>query len=148
VKRLGRIISAIVVVQIGMWVAARVAQRLSAQDTDPTSEDFALVTYVGGKAYSNRAANLRSGSAVTMLGGSSINLTGAGLDPGGATLLLKTRFGGVKVRVPGDWHVDMMGEASTGDNSLNVTDPSTLPEDAPRLSVVADTKFGGVLVTT
>ncbi len=147
-KRLGKVIANVALVLFGLWVGARVLEKRSTQDTDPESENFTLVTYFGGKAYSSRASKLRSGSAITMLGGMDINLTGAQLNPGGATLLLKTRLGGLKVTVPADWRVEMMGETTTGENTLDVTDPATLPEDAPRLSVIADTKYGGLLVTT
>ena len=82
-----------------------------------------------------------------MFGGTDIDLTGAELNPAGATLLLKTRFGGVKVLVPDTWRVDMTGEARNGENDMKVADPDTLPEDAPRLSVMADTQFGGLLIT-
>ena len=143
-KRLGKLIAVVVLV----WVAARILEELSTQDTDPRSESFALVTYFGGKEYSSRATELRSGSAITMLGGAAIDLTGAQLAQGGTTLLLKTRRGGVKVPVPADWRIEMMGETNTGENTLDVTEPATLPEDAPRLSVIADTKYGGLLVTT
>ena len=147
-KRLRSFVTALSLMLLGLWVAARITEKMSIQDTDPESETFTLVTYFGGKAYASRATGLRSGSAVTMLGGMDIDLTGAQLNPGGATLLLKTRLGGLKVTVPPDWRVEMMGETATGENALDVPDPATLPDDAPRLSVIADTKYGGLLVTT
>lgn len=147
-KRLGKLIAAIAVFQIGMWIVGRIVEMRTPQDSDPDSSDFELLSMVGGKAYRSECGRLRSGSAITMFGGMSIDLTGATLDPGGATLVLKTRCGGQRVVVPADWRVDMMGDAAKGENTLAVTDPATLPEDAPRLSVVADTRFGGVLVTT
>ena len=147
-KLIGKIIAFIFVVQIGMWLAGRLAEKQAQQDTDPESENFSLATYVGGKHYTNNADKLNSGAAVTMFGGTHIDLTSSELDPGGASLRLKTRFGGVRVQVPDSWKVDLGGEAKNGENEIRVTDPATLPEDAPRLSVVADTQFGGVLVTT
>lgn len=147
-KRLGKILAFIFVVQIGMWLVGRLAEQQAQQDTDPESEDFSLATFVGGKQYASNAGKLNSGAAVTMFGGTDIDLTSAELDPGGASLKLKTRFGGVKVLVPETWKVDLGGEAKNGENEIRVTDPDSLPEDAPRLSVVADTQFGGVLVTT
>lgn len=147
-KLIGKIVAFVFVVQIGMWLAGRLAENKAQQDTDPESENFSLATFVGGKQYASSAAKLNSGAAVTMFGGTDIDLTSAELDPGGASLKLKTRFGGVKVTVPENWKVDLGGEAKNGENEIRVTDPTTLPEDAPRLSVVADTQFGGVLVTT
>lgn len=147
-KGIGRLLAAVAAVQLGLWVTGRILELRTPQDEDPRSENFELASFVGGKAYRNGSPTLRSGSAVTVFGGTSIDLTGADLDPAGATLVLKTRFGGVKVVVPDGWRVELMGETSSGENTLSVTDPAMLPEDAPRLSVVADTKFGGVLVTT
>ncbi|MBT8241362.1 MAG: hypothetical protein HKN80_12770 [Acidimicrobiia bacterium] len=147
-KRLVKILGFLFVVQAGMWLAGRLAESRAQQDIDPESEAFSLATYVNGKQYASRTRKLRSGTAVTVLGGTDIDLTEAELDPAGATLRLKTRFGGVKVLVPDTWRVDMTpGDAVTGENDLRVADPATLPEDAPRLSVMADTQFGGVLIT-
>ena len=147
-KRLFKILAVLFAMQVGMWVAGRIAESRVEQDTDPESEDFALAAYVNGKQYSSRSAKLHSGSAVTVFGGTDIDLTGAELDPAGATLRLRTRFGGVKVLVPDTWRVEVTGEAKNGENDVRVTDPDTLPEDAPRLSVMADTQFAGVLITT
>ena len=146
-KRLIKILGFFFVVQIGLWVAGRLAESNAQQDTDPESEAFSLATYVNGKQYASRTRKLRSGTVVTILGGTDIDLTEAELDPAGATLRLKTRFGGVKVLVPDTWRVAMTGEARNGENDMKVADPATLPEDAPRLSVMADTQFGGVLIT-
>lgn len=147
-KRLGKLLAIVFVIQVGLWVAGRVAERKTPQDTDPASEDFSLATYVGGKQFASRANKLHSGSVVTVAGGTDIDLTGAELDPAGAALRLKTRFGGVKVLVPDTWRVDVIGEARTGENEVRVADPQSLPENAPRLAVHADTQFGGVLITT
>ena len=147
-KRLVRIVGFLFVVQIGMWVAGRFAESNALQDNDPASEDFALATYVNGKQYASQARKLHSGTAVTMFGGTDIDLTAAELDPAGATLRLKTRFGGVKVLVPDTWRVEVTGEAKNGENDVRVADHATLAEDAPRLSVMADTQFGGLLITT
>ena len=143
-KRLGKVMA----IALLVWVVARIIERLSTQDADSDSESFSLVNYFSGKEFSSRATELKSGSAITMFGGTAIDLTDAQLTSGGATLLLKTRLGGVKVTVPAGWRVEMMGETTTGENTLDVSDPATLPEDAPRLSVIADTKYGGLLVTT
>jgi predicted membrane protein len=147
-KRLAKILGFVFVVEAGLWVAGRLAERNARQDTDPNSENFSLATYVNGKRYASTTRKLHGGSAITMFGGTDIDLTGAELDPAGAAVLLKTRFGGVKVLVPDTWRVDMTGEAKHGQNDMKVADPATLPEDAPRLSVIADTRFGGVLITT
>ncbi|MDH3538523.1 MAG: LiaF-related protein [Acidimicrobiia bacterium] len=147
-KRLVKILGIVFAVQIGLWVAGRIAESNTRQDTDPESEDFALATYVNGKQYTSRTGKLHSGTATTIFGGTEIDLTGADPDPAGATLRLKTRFGGVKVVVPKTWRVEMTGKARSGENDMRVADPATLAEDAPRLSVLADTQFGGVLITT
>ncbi len=111
-------------------------------------ENFSLANFVNGKQYVSHARKLHSGSAVTIFGETDIDLRGAELDPAGATMRLKTRFGGVKVLVPAGWRVDVGGVTRQGETDVRVTDPSTLPEDAPRLSLVADTRFAGVLITT
>ncbi|MBT8203296.1 MAG: hypothetical protein KJO87_08330 [Acidimicrobiia bacterium] len=147
-RTLRRIAFALAVVQLAVWAAGRLAERSAPQDTDPSTDEFSLAAYTTGRAYTNRSTHLRTGSAVAVLGGITIDLTGAELDPAGATLVLKTRFGGARVQVPPGWRVEMMGRSEMGGNDLRVTDPSSLPEDAPRLSIVADTRWGGVLVTT
>ena len=147
-RTLRRVAVALLAVQFIVWVAGRLAQRSAPQDTDPSTDEFSLAAYTTGRAYANRSPHLRAGSAVAVLGGITIDLTGAELDPAGATLLLKTRLGGARVQVRPDWRVNLMGRSELGGTDLRVTDPSTLPEDAPRLSIIADTRWGGVLVTT
>ena len=71
-------------------------------------------------------------------------LSDATLESGGACLDLMTTLARVEVVVPAEWAVEVK-QISTGLRSglaVELGDPDALPEDAPRLSIVADTRWG------
>jgi len=138
------------VVLVGLSVAAwitglLVARRLTYGDED--SEDFQLATVMGGKQFASRAVHLKSATAITCLGGMALDLREATLDPGGASLELQTTMGGIEVRVPQSWAVEVDQETLGEALEVDVTSPEDLPEDAPRLRIHAVTKMGGGLIT-
>lgn len=81
---------------------------------------------------------------LAVMGGVELDLRRAQLDPSGATLTIRAAFGGVDVRLPAGWAVDVEihGAMSGVDKHLN--DASDLAEDAPTLHVVAAAWLGGV----
>jgi predicted membrane protein len=72
-----------------------------------------------------------------------LDLTKATLDPGGASVELDTRMGGIEVRVPTHWSVEVEQEMLGGGLKVNVASPEDLPEDAPKLRIHAVTRMGG-----
>jgi len=60
---------------------------------------------------------------------------------------LRTTMGGIEVRVPQSWAVEVDQETLGEALEVDVTSPEDLPEDAPRLRIHAVTRMGGGLIT-
>lgn len=128
------------------WLAGlALANKLTQGDED--SDDFQLASIMGGKEFHSHAQHLRSGTVITSLGGIELDLREATLDPSGANLELRTTMGGVEVRVPQYWVVEVDQDALGGELQVDVTSAEDLPEDAPQLHIHAVTRIGGGLVT-
>lgn len=145
-RRLRKAIIWLLAVQVVLRLAAVAAKRFFPSRGDADSPEFDLVAIADGAELKSRAEGLSRGSAVAVLGGVAIDLRGATLSPDGARLSLLTVMGGVAVRVPDTWHVEMSGLAVAGGHEAKVADPATLPPDAPHLVIDAATYFGGVAV--
>jgi hypothetical protein len=131
---------------VAAWVASLV---ISARLTrgDASSDEFQVATIMNGGEFTSHATNLRSGSAITIMGGVRVDLRGATLDPSGASLELNTFIGGLEVLVPEDWAVEVDQEVLGADLKVNVTALEDLPEDAPKLHIHAVMRFGGAEIT-
>jgi hypothetical protein len=145
----GRLLQALIVfvgVSVAGWITGLlVARRLTIGDDH--SDDFQLASIMGGKKFHSHASHLKSGTAITLLGGTALDLREATLDPTGASLELRTTMGGIEVRVPHDWSVEVDQEVLAGRLEVDVTPPEELPADAPKLRIHAVTRVGGGLVT-
>jgi len=140
----------VLVVFVGLSVAAwitglLVAQRLTYGAED--SDEFQSAVIMGGKESRSRAPQLKSATAITCLGGMALDLREATLDPSGASLELRTTMGGIEVRVPPSWAVEVDQETLGGALEVDVTSQDDLPEDAPKLHIHAVTRMGGGLIT-
>ena len=133
-------------ISVTAWVTSLVISNKLTRG-DESSDDFRVATIMNGGEFRSHAANLRSGSAVTIMGGVRIDLRGATLDPSGASLELNTFMGGLEVLVPEDWAVEVDQEVSGGDSKVNVTPLEELPEDAPRLRIHAALRLGEAEIT-
>ena len=131
---------------VAAWVASVVATaRLTRGDGN--SDDFQVATIMNGGEFYSYAAALRTGAAITVMGGVRVDLRGATLDPSGASLELNTFVGGLEVLVPEDWAVEVDQEVRGGDLKVDVTPLDDLPEDAPRLRIRTVLRFGGAEIT-
>lgn len=135
-----------VLVFVALSVAVRIVAAVAASKLtlgDESSDEFRTTSIMAGREFHSRADQLKSGSAVTILGGMALDLTKATLDPGGASLELDTRMGGIEVRVPAHWSVEVEQDTRGGVLEVNVPSPEDLPEDAPKLRIHAVTRMGG-----
>ena len=127
-------------------VARRILMRRLTEG-DAESDEFSLAAVVGGTERASTATALRHGRVVAACGGIDLDLRAAKLDPAGAELLVEAYLGGVQVRVPNDWRIDIETQSTGGGVEANVAATDTLPADAPTLRVEAIARLGGVLVT-
>jgi hypothetical protein len=120
--------------------AGRVARGGESEDSVDRFVAFA------GQEVVNHSTHFHGGSLNAMFGGIDLDLREAELAPEGANLDAFAAFGGVSVRVPKGWRVNVTGLPLFGGLDNKTLQNGHLPEDAPRLNVNATALFGGVEV--
>lgn len=123
-----------------------VVSRAYEGESTASDDDFKLMALMGGRQLLSDAAALRTGTAVAMMGGIDLDLRGATVDPGGAHVSLKAYMGGIRVLVPNDWKIYVDEDLRAGGIEVKTLDPVTLPDDAPRVTVEAIARSGGILI--
>jgi hypothetical protein len=149
VKRLLKIAAAFIAASAAMsGLGLFLARRFERGEGYADADDFRIAAIWGGREFTSASVGLHSGWAVAVLGGISLDLRDATLDPAGASLALRATAGGISVTVPDDWRVFVEREVLGGAVEVRVPEPETLPEDAPTLHVSATVRSGGIVVTT
>jgi hypothetical protein len=118
---------------------------LKTQD-DPSASHFELVTIFDGTEFRPTTRELTTSKAVTMFGGTQLDLRRAATADGEVQLDVVTVMGGTDITVPDTWNVTVEGTSVMGGHDVRVTDPGSLPADAPRLTIAARTVFGGLRI--
>jgi len=140
---------------LGMWafvfasavVAGAVVRLTVRSENDQAAPRFSLVTVFDGTEFRPTTRDLIASKALTMFGGTRIDLRRAsttGTDP--VRLDLTTIMGGIDITVPDSWKVTVRGVAVGGGHDIHVADHESLPADAPQLAIHARTVMGGVRV--
>lgn len=70
-------------------------------------DDVELVSLLGAGDFTSTAGALRRLRVTSLLGGGTLDLRLATLDPAGATMTIRSAFAGYRVLVPGTWRVEM-----------------------------------------
>ena len=143
--RKSRVLRALLLVVIASAVGQLVAKKMT--HGDESSDSFGLAAIGGGRELTSRATALRSASALAVMGGVEIDLREATLDAAGATLDITAVLGGVEVKVPPGWAVDVEMRGALGGVEARVTDPEDAPAGAPTLHVRTNTWLGGVEIS-
>lgn len=102
-------------------------------------------TMFSGSEIASHSTQFSGGNVGAMFGGVEIDLRDA-LPAPDASLDVFTAFGGVEIKVPRGWRVDMKGLPLFG-GFENVTTKELLEGDAPNILVHATALFGGVEVS-
>lgn len=145
-KRMLRTVGGFFLVTTGLWAVGQVVARRIEGDVSEDDSVFEVAAIWGGRRFASRAAPLLAGSARVVLGGAEVDLTDASPDPEGARLSLSAHFGGIHVRVPAGWRVEVAGSVRAGDVHVGVTPLEDLPEDAPLLLVDVAGRAGGIAI--
>jgi hypothetical protein len=128
---------------IASAVAAAIAKGHLASTGSEADDEFDLVTIYDGLDFRSTAPALRRGSALTWFGGGRLDLRAATLDPAGATLTLRTVFGGLELLVPETWRVEL-GVMSFLGGAADTRDPDRVFPEGPVLRVSGWAAFGGL----
>ena len=128
---------------IGFGLLLLALQRLIPSMGDEESDTIGLSTIMNGRKLVSRSEAFRGGTALTIAGGTVIDLRSATLAPEGAHLRLRTVMGGTTLVVPRGWRVEVSGPALMGGIGCK-TEADDLPDDAPTLVVEALAIMGGI----
>ena len=129
----------------GFVTAAAVLRGWLPSRGDETSDELALVAIFDGVELESRSTAFLGGSVLAWFGGVSLDLSGATLAPG-ARLDVRAAFGGVALKVPAGWRVDVEATALVGGVEVSVPEPDDA--NAPTLVVRAGSVMGGVAIST
>jgi predicted membrane protein len=150
-RGIGRLIAVLTAGMVASMVVAAVAaisakRRLVPLD-DPEANEVRIVAIFDQMAFRSTASNFRGGTVDCWYGGGAIDLRQATLDPLGATLRVRSIFGGGQIVVPESWRVvnDVVvfaGGVADGRPAADRTEASQVL----RLEGVA--AFGGFVVTS
>ena len=130
---------------IGAAIYAAVKRR-DVLPPDPAADEVDLVASFGPLEFHSESGAFRGGTVTTMFGGGEVDLRDATLDPAGATLQIKTLFGGGNLVVPESWNVEtkLVGIGGVGDGRPKIDRPA----DAPTLRLEGTNVFGGWGITS
>jgi predicted membrane protein len=137
----------LVLLGLSMLLGGTVRGKISAamnspQDSHSTINAFAVL---GGVQQSNNSQDFRGGESSAIMGGCEIDLRQASIQGDEAVISTFAMWGGIKIKVPPTWNVNVQGVPFLGgfdDKSVKPTDPS-----AKRLVVKGTAIMGGVEVT-
>lgn len=112
-------------------------------DAHPEDDEIEVATILGTGSFRSEASAFRGGRVICWHAGADVDLRGARLDPDGAELEVWTVFGGLAIRVPETWPVQMRGIAVFGGAGSAATKPAE-GETGPGLAIRYRVLFGGL----
>jgi len=103
------------IIAVGLWVLFRPAWHPDKNKvTGTTADDLNISQVFSGSARKVESQAFRGGKAEVVFGSAEIDLRGARLAGGQATLVLSAVFGGIEVFVPRDWQIVLEGTPVLG----------------------------------
>jgi hypothetical protein len=129
-----------VVQTVGVAFALR-RKRAVSEAPDPESNDVALASIFGPLEFTSMAKAFRGGTLTCVYGGGILDLLGAVLAPGGATLRIQAFNGGGQILIPASWRLEtkVIGLGGVADARPRID----RPVDAPTLTIRGWAMFGG-----
>ena len=129
-----------VVQTVGVAFALR-RKRAVSEAPEPESNDVALTSIFGPLEFTSTAQAFRGGTLTCLYGGGILDLRGAVLAPGGATLRIQAFNGGGQILIPASWRLEtkVIGLGGVADARPRIDHPV----DAPTLSIQGWAIFGG-----
>jgi hypothetical protein len=144
-RALGRLVGLVFVAMFvvqGAGVAFALRRKREVIDApDPASDEVALSSIFGPLDFTSTAHGFRGGSLSCLYGGGTLDLRGATLAPGGATLRVQAFNGGAQILAPASWRLEtkVIGLGGVGDARPHIDRPA----DAPILRIEGWAVFGG-----
>ena len=133
------------VVAAGITILGRWRGRaVGAPIRDDADEVVRATAIFSGPHVASTAARFRGAWLTAVFGGVTLDLRGAGLDPGGAAVNATVVFGGAEILVPKGWRISVRSTPIFGGVEDKTDKAGALDESAPTLRVDAVALFGGI----
>ena len=146
-----RTLAKLLLFAVASALAARAAGLLLSRRLDEGSEvsdEFRRVVVLRGSEFRSRSKGLRRGEVSVLMGAAQVDLRDAVLDPAGARIVADNTLGGLSILVRDDWVVTVDDtRKGGGEVQVDVADPTTLPDGAPRLHIRLLTRAAGSAVS-
>jgi hypothetical protein len=146
-RGIGRLLAVLTAGMVVAAVAAVSAKRRLVPIDDPEADEVQLVAIFDQLAFRSDARSFRGGTLDCWFGGGAVDLRDATLDAAGATLRVRTIFGGGQIVVPESWRVvnDIVVVAG---GVADTRPPADRSDDAPELRLDGVAAFGGFVITS
>ena len=140
---LGAVIWPIIAILAGVWLLSHRGRLHGTREDTADRQD--VVALLGGSESRNRSEHFHHANVSAVLGGATLDLREAHLEPDASVDALAL-FGGTDVIVPPGTRVTLSGLPIFGGYDDKTRGNGELPPDAPKLKVSATAIFGGVSV--
>jgi predicted membrane protein len=133
------------IIAVGLWVLFRPSFHLDKKKIpEMAADDLNISQVFSGSSRKVESQSFRGGKAEVVFGSAEIDLRGARLAGGQATLVLSAVFGGIDVMVPRDWEVVLEGSPVLGSIESRKAAPD-VPK-TQRLHIKGSAVFGSIEV--
>jgi predicted membrane protein len=133
------------IIAVGLWILFRPAWHPDKRKTtEMAADDLNINQVFSGSARRIESQSFRGGKAEVVFGSAEIDLRGARLSGGQATLALSAVFGGIEVFVPRDWQSVLEGSPVLG-SIENKKRASDVPP-SQTLTIKGSAVFGSIEV--
>jgi hypothetical protein len=146
-RAIGVLVAGTIVAGVISAIAAVVMKGKLPRVDDPDADEVHLVAIFEPISFASRASAFRGGTFDAWFGGGLIDLRDATLDPAGATLRVRTIYGGAQLVVPDAWEVSNRGVSIFGGMG-DARPAADRPADAPHLTIEGLALFGGLGITS
>ncbi len=103
------------IIAAGLWMLLRPSGgAYKKKSPEIIADDLSISQVFSGTSRRVESQSFKGGKAEVVFGSAEIDLSGAGLEGGQATLYLSAVFGSVEVRVPREWDVALEGSPVLG----------------------------------
>ncbi|HSA95251.1 MAG TPA: DUF5668 domain-containing protein [Acidobacteriota bacterium] len=135
----------LVIIAVGLWILLRPAWHPGKEKASPmTADDLNIGLVFSGTARKIESQSFRGGKAEVVFGSAEIDLRGAKLSGGQATLVLSAVFGGIEVIVPREWQVVLEGTPVLGSIESHKKVSGAAPTET--LTIKGSAVFGSIEV--
>jgi len=133
----------VAIIVVGLSIILRPGKRVKKKDVFEDKENYISgFAIFSGLERKIRSKSFRGGSVTSLFGGADIDLRDASMSPEGAILDLTAIFGGVDIKIPEDWNVEINSTALFG--GVGNKSRSENPVEESPLIINATAIFGGV----